>query len=560
MTTTNRSAAQHDVIILGSGLAGSVLAAALARQGLSVLLVDNTSHPRFAIGESMVPRSSQMLRIIGQQYDIPEVLNCSSFHGLQQHVAASCGVKKHFGFVYHRQDEPHRMEEATQAPIPRLPHGPESHLYRQDIDAYLTFAAVKHGAQLRSNVQVVEVEVEPGGCRLLTNKGEELRARYVVDASGTRSPLAEKFKLRAPPDESRTNSWSIFTHMIGVRPFEDCLPPGQTHKMPERWSQGTLHHIFDGGWFWVIPFDNYSVATNPLCSVGVNLDGTKFPRTAGLSAEQEFKQFVARFPSMERQFRDARAVREWVATGRLQYNSTRHAGDRFFLLGHAGGFIDALHSRGIANTFYMVHALAERLPHAVRADDFSYAYFRDLAELQGDLINYNDRLVNGSYCSFMDFDLWNAWSRVWLLGVTIDSLRIGRLLSKHAASGRKDVFHGLYRASCPGSIAPDSDEFETIFNRCESEIDAARAHRKSPAAAAEAIHGWIATAKAVPPTMHLKDRKCRYTLTNSFWSHVQYLWWRQLAAPREVRKEYFDYAATPFVKSALRDLLTIKKV
>jgi FADH2 O2-dependent halogenase len=551
---------KYDVVILGSGLAGSVLACTLVRQNLSVLLVDNTCHPRFAIGESMVPRSSQMLRIIGQQYDLPEVLHCSSFHGLKRHVAPSCGVKKHFGFVYHRPNEPHRIEEATQSPIPRLPHGPESHLYRQDIDAYLTFAAVKYGAALRSNVQITEVEVESDGVRLLTSKGEELCAQYVVDASGTRSLFAEKFKLRETPCQRRTDSWTVFSHMIGVGRFEDSLPAGQSHGMPERWSQGTLHHIFDGGWFWVIPFDNYDVATNPLCSVGVSLDSAKFPRDPSLTPEQEFRKYVARFPSMEQQFKHARSVRDWVATGRLQYNSVRHAGERFFLLGHAGGFIDALHSRGIANTFYMVHALAERLPQAVKTGDFSYDFFRDLGEMQNQLVDYNDRLVNGSYGSFMDFELWNAWSRVWLLGVTIDSLRIGRLLAKHGASGRKEHFQGLYRAAWAGSIAPDSEEYELIFNACEAQIDAARSGRTSAMDAAENIHGWIATAKSCPPTLYIANRNRRFSLNNSFWSHMQFLWWRQFGAPEKVRSKYFDYGAAPFLKSAFQDLLSVQRV
>ncbi len=48
----------YDVIILGSGIAGSVTGAILAKHGARVLLVDATTHPRFAVGESMTPSSS----------------------------------------------------------------------------------------------------------------------------------------------------------------------------------------------------------------------------------------------------------------------------------------------------------------------------------------------------------------------------------------------------------------------------------------------------------------------------------------------------------------------
>ena len=44
-----------DVIIVGSGLVGSFLSAILSKQGLRVLVVDSTPHPKFSVGESMIP-------------------------------------------------------------------------------------------------------------------------------------------------------------------------------------------------------------------------------------------------------------------------------------------------------------------------------------------------------------------------------------------------------------------------------------------------------------------------------------------------------------------------
>lgn len=45
---------KHDVAIIGSGIGGSTLAAILARQGLSVIVFEAGTHPKFAVGESMI--------------------------------------------------------------------------------------------------------------------------------------------------------------------------------------------------------------------------------------------------------------------------------------------------------------------------------------------------------------------------------------------------------------------------------------------------------------------------------------------------------------------------
>ena len=63
-----------DVIVLGSGLAGSVLASCLARNGAEVLILDTDTHPRFAIGESTIPYTSMMMRLVSERYDVPEII------------------------------------------------------------------------------------------------------------------------------------------------------------------------------------------------------------------------------------------------------------------------------------------------------------------------------------------------------------------------------------------------------------------------------------------------------------------------------------------------------
>ena len=71
---------RYDVAILGSGIGGSMLACILARHGVSTLLLEGASHPRFTIGESLIPETGIRLRIIGEKYGVPEIGWIGSFH------------------------------------------------------------------------------------------------------------------------------------------------------------------------------------------------------------------------------------------------------------------------------------------------------------------------------------------------------------------------------------------------------------------------------------------------------------------------------------------------
>ncbi|MGV9452439.1 NAD(P)/FAD-dependent oxidoreductase, partial [Streptomyces sp. NPDC003635] len=188
----------YDVAILGSGIAGSMLAAVLARNGVKVLLLDASAHPRFAIGESTIPYTLVCLRTISERYDVPEIKTLATFTNATKVLGPKFGVKKHFSFLLHHEGQDQDPKEVNQFGTPGLLHE-ASHLYRQDTDAYMYHVALKYGATARQNFRVADVDFDDRGVTLSTAAGEQYRARYVVDASGFRSPLAEKFNLREDP-------------------------------------------------------------------------------------------------------------------------------------------------------------------------------------------------------------------------------------------------------------------------------------------------------------------------------------------------------------------------
>ncbi len=536
MSETSRS--MYDVAILGSGFAGSMLGAILARQGGRVLLLDRGEHPRFALGESTVPHTSMMMRILADRFAVPEIKHCSGFETLRKKVTSSCGIKRNFGFVYHREGERQRPEEATQSVISEASHGPESHYFRQDVDAYLLFAAIRYGADSRQKVEVVDIDITGEGVDLASSKGEHFKARYLVDAAGYRSPVAEKFGLRERPTRLKTHSRAVFTHMIGVKPYDDCVEPRGAHGMPRLWSQGTLHHLFDGGWMWVIPFDNHTEATNPLCSVGLNLDSRRFPKPAGISAEEEFREIVARYPDMAAQLDGARAVRDWVSTERLQYSATRNVGYRFCLMSHASGAVDALFSRGMANTCEIVNAVAPVLLKALVDDDFSVEHFDYVDRLQQSQLDYNDRLVHCSYISFTDFDLWNAWYRVWSIGAFYGWLRLNRFYRKYQEKGDPACFEEMEAPLYFGSLCPALASFEQLWNATAAEVEAVGQGQQQPAKAAKRLFEILNAIDFVPPLFELGKSERRHTVELDQRSFIDLLAWFKHAAPAEVRDVY----------------------
>ncbi|MET9220958.1 tryptophan 7-halogenase [Streptomyces sp. NPDC003300] len=514
MNTTAQQAQSNekfDVAILGAGMAGGLLGSVLARNGVKVLLIDAGVHPRFAVGESTIPYTSSMTRIIAERYQVPEIEPLASFKGIQEKIAPSCGRKQNFGFVYHVEGQPQDPEQINQLVVPEWQRT-ETHLFRQDVDAYLFNLAVTYGAVPKVATKIADIEVFPEhGVLLRSDKGEEFHASYLIDGSGFRSPVAEKFGLRETPTRARAHSRSLFTHMVGVTPFDDAKA-ARSHKQPSPWHNGTLHHVFDGGWLWVIPFDNHDGALNPLCSVGLQLDERKFPAEPGVSAQEQFDQFLERYPEIAEQFTDATAVRPWVATGRLQYSATQTVGERYCLTAHAAGFIDALYSRGLTNTLEVVNALAWRLIEASKDGDWSVERFAYVDSLQQGLFDIHDDLVYCSFVGFRDYDLWNAVIRVWESTSILPTVTIDRAYRTFMADPERDeqVFRDLEKRDVPGLPAPVGQDISELLGFTRSICQQVEAGTLEAKAGAAQLFERLRTSEFLPAPFELgsPDNRC----------------------------------------------------
>ena len=543
-----------DVAILGSGVAGSMLAAILARNGVDTLLVDASVHPKFAIGESTIPNMLVSLRTMAARYGVPELVTMSTFTGCTKIIGPSFGVKNHFGFLQHQDGKPQDPQQVTMFNFPKLLHE-TAHLFRQDSDAYLFYAAVKYGAKVRQNFRVADVDFDGSGVTISSDQGEQYRARYVVDASGYRSPLADKLNLREDPCRFKHHSRSLWNHMVDVPRTDAIFPRAKADTPPVPWYEGTVHHLFERGWFWVIGFDNHPASRNPLCSVGLTFDPRKYPIPNDMTPEEEFYFHANRFPDVARQFEGARPVRPWVRTGdRLQYSSKQTVGDRWLLLSHAAAFLDPLFSRGLSNTCESVNASAWRIIRAVKDDDFSGERFNYVDRLQQALFDGNDKLVNAAYISFEDYALWTAVFRIWAWGSNAGTFRQQQAFSRWQRSGDEAHLRELEDVQNPGLHWSDHDGYSGLFDHMVEVTDAAEAGTMTHAAAADALYDHLNSADFVPRHFGWTERNLRFINPTPL-VLAKTMLWAARNAPPDVKKLMLG-----FVKEASLEMLHGRRI
>lgn len=453
----------YDIAIIGSGISGSSLGAMLARHGLKVIIFEAGVHPKFAIGESMILETSETMRAMAELFDVPELAYFSSEHYMA-HIGTSHGIKRHFSYLHHIAGQRQNLDHALQAIIPQRPHGYELHIHRQDSDYYLTSVAVRYGATVLQGSPVKDIVLQPDGVEILTNQGQTYRAAYVVDAGGMRSLLAEKFGWRSR--DLRTFTRTIYTHMVDLPCYNQVGASHERYGLPFPVSEGTLHHIFHGGWLWVIPFNNHARSTNPLVSIGLQLDPRIYPARPDLTPEEEFFAFIERFPSIKAHFGGARAARGWTRTDRLQYTATHVVGERFCLQGHAAGFIDPLYSKGLYTTLMSTALLAHLLIEAHRAQDYATARFQPLEQLTLRYVRSHDRIVANSIKSWSNYQLWSVYSVLWMLGAYLEYIKL--LSTRGRARNRADYFAEIATLRLVGG---GFSEFDTLAERIDTLIE-----------------------------------------------------------------------------------------
>jgi len=404
----------YDVAILGSGIAGSTTALALAGSGFSVLVVERASHPRFAIGESIVPTTTLGFDHLARRSGVPELAQLCSYPELKR---LGCGAwpKQHFWFGHHRAGEPLRPGDQLMFESLGLPRGPDVHLLRSDTDAHLVSLFEKYGVAYLDHTAMTRFEPRVDRVALdLDSEGtvRRVEVKLVVDCTGPGSPLARRFGLRDREPSLRTDTRAIFGHFRGVHPVEDVLEaPDPAFRF--RRDAGTIHHAFDGGWIWVIRFDN------GVASVGTVLDRARYPLDERVSPEAELRAIVERFPTVAAHLGEMEPTRPIARTDRLQFSSRRISGPGFVLSPHAAAFVDPLFSSGILFGVAFSIRLVALARGLLRRADYTLALaeaeLRPLEEAFRLELEQVDRVVSGMTASLRSHAVMKQYFRCWVV-------------------------------------------------------------------------------------------------------------------------------------------------
>jgi flavin-dependent dehydrogenase len=299
--------------VIGGGPAGSTAAALLAARGYKVIAFEKARHPRFHIGESLLPMNLPIFERLGV---LDKVRALGVYKPGADFEADNARGYTTYAFARAIGNSP--------------PHAYQ--VWRQDFDKMLYDHARERGADAREGEEVLGIEqisARESHLSLRRDDGREyqIKARYVVDASGRDTFLSVKKKLRRKNSEHQ--SAAIFGHFFGAltRPGEDA---------------GNISiYRFAFGWMWMIPLPG------GVMSVGAVCRPEYLKQRKGRTVEF-LLETLRQNPALAARIETATLIGNEVrVTGNYSYDSSRMGGPGWVMVGDAFAFLDPVFSSGV---------------------------------------------------------------------------------------------------------------------------------------------------------------------------------------------------------------------
>ena len=365
------SRTDFDVAVVGSGFAGSLAAILARRLGRSVVLLERGAHPRFAIGESSSPLANLLLEDLCARYDLPRIRPLAAWGSWQrERPEIAGGLKRGFTFYAHAAGrpfgaDPERRDQLLVAASPGDEVG-DTHWYRPDFDAFLAGEAEREGAVHLDRTEIEGLRFEGETAVLDTERRGRRRtigARLLVDASGPGGFLARALELSAGAFPGLPATSGLYAHFTGVRRL-DAMGLVSPADPPYPVDDAAVHHVFDGGWIWVLRFNNgvtsAGVAAAPSLAKELHLE----------DGAPAWDRLLDRFPTIREQFADSQATMPFVHRAALPFRRREAAGPNWVLLPSAAAFVDPLLSTGFPLTLLGLERLAGAIERSWGSPEF----------------------------------------------------------------------------------------------------------------------------------------------------------------------------------------------
>ncbi|GAA0712735.1 NAD(P)/FAD-dependent oxidoreductase [Dokdonella soli] len=300
-----------DVLVVGGGPGGSTAATLLQRQGRRVLQLEKDHHPRFHIGESLLPANLPIFDALG----VMEKVRALGVLKLGADFPSEEGNYQTFHFRRAIGDTP--------------PHAFQ--VKREEFDQMLFEHARENGVDAREGVKVERVEIDGVGAVVAQAKdaaGNALtvRAKYLVDASGRDTLLGNALKIKRKNDKHQ--SAAIFAHFRGVEPR-----PGD--------DAGNISiYNFAHGWCWCIPLRDGVTSVGAVC-------WPEYLKQRRGRNEEFLLATLKLMPDLWRRMTGAELISDVRVTGNYSYTCERMTGPGWVMVGDAYAFVDPVFSSGV---------------------------------------------------------------------------------------------------------------------------------------------------------------------------------------------------------------------
>ena len=315
MSEKTRNDFDYDVAVIGGGPAGSTAATLLAQYGHKVLLLERDKHPRFHIGESMLPFSEPVIQRLGIDW--------------------SEGNQFKSGAVFIDESTDQRMY------FPLSVYRKTYQLERAPFDQLLFENAAKHGVETHQEEHVSEVSCQADGVTLVSDK-VRYHCRYLVDATG-RAALMGK-KDRSIERIENLGKFAVYTHYQNIQPGEEA---------DELFRSGSIYvPVVDIGWIWIIPLSGRRL------SVGLVVQKE---RPKDCDVEAMFRRYLAASPILNRLLAGAEQSAPVRIEADFSYSNQSRYGLRYACCGDAAGFLDPVFSSGVFLAFTSAARIADRI-------------------------------------------------------------------------------------------------------------------------------------------------------------------------------------------------------
>ena len=329
-----RAAARRscDILIIGGGPAGSTAAILLAEQGYSVVVLEKARHPRFHIGESLLPANLPLFERLGVAQEVRAI-----------------GMEKWGAEFISPWDGRHHEFEFANAWDKSLALAYQ--VRRSEFDEILIRRAASRGAQVIEGCRARDVEFLDEGKSARVHvvhddgRAESWEAAHLIDASGRDTFLGNK--LQAKRRNKHHNSAAMYAHFTGAQ------------RTPGRCGGNIGVYWFDHGWFWFIPLADGNT------SIGAVV-WPHYMKTRKVALREFFLSTIALCSPLAQRLRDAALSTEVEATGNYAYSCDHAHGANYLLVGDAYTFIDPIFSTGVMLAMSSGEAAALTIDEIVR--------------------------------------------------------------------------------------------------------------------------------------------------------------------------------------------------